>query len=200
MQKKRIIILVVVAFLSTCLCFSQEMKLCFNYDGYWGDWKPCYQWYKVYGSYDGFLLYKNGEHPSEYFFSFKINHRTPPTKKEVKEHNKYNTWWEYSGNVEYYVCDVYPTIKDCFKQFGRPLFKSDLETTEYNEKLSVLRATRIRQQGSFVVKGLTKRTADATIKIAPYSHKTLKPRVYNIWFDNVGFGIDLGGTFFQKSY
>jgi len=200
MQVKRLIILVAVAFLSTCFCFSQEMKFCFNYDGYWGDWKSCYLWYKIYGSYDGFLIYKNGEHPSDYFFNFEIDNRIAPSKKEVKEHTKSNTWWEYTGTVEYYVCDVYPTIKDCFKQFGRPLFKSDLETTEYSNKLSVLRATRIRQQGSFVVKGLTKCTARAKIKIAPYSHKTLKPKVYNIWFDNVGFGIDLGGKYFSESY
>lgn len=200
MQVKRLIILVVVAFLSTCFCFSQEMKFCFNYDGYWGDWKSCYLWYKIYGSYDGFLIYINGEHPSDYFFNFEIDNRIAPSKKEVKEHTKSNTWWEYTGTVEYYVCDVYPTIKDCFKQFGRPLFKSDLETTEYSNKLSVLRATRIRQQGSFVVKGLTKRTARAKIKIAPYSHKTLKPKVYNIWFDDVGFGIDLGGKYFSESY
>lgn len=200
MQVKRFIILVIVAFLSTCCCFSQDMYFCFNYDGYWGDWKSCYQWYRIYGSYNGFLIYVNDEHPSDYFFSFTIDNRTAPSKKEVKEHFKSKTWWEYQGTVEYYVCDVYPTIKDCFKEFGRPLRKSDLKTTEYSGKLSVLRATRIRQQGSFVAQGVTKRTARATIKIAPYSHKTLKPRVYNIYFDNVGFGIDLGGNYFSESY
>jgi hypothetical protein len=152
------------------------------------------------GNYNGFVLYLPWEHPSNYFFSFDIDNRTPPTKKEVKEHSKKGLWWEYTGTVEYYVCDVYPTIKDCFKQFGRPLMKSDLESSEYSSKLSVLRATRIRQQGSFVAKGLTKRTARATIKIAPYSHKSLKPMVYNIWFEDVGFGIDLAGSHFGKSF
>lgn len=199
MQVKRLIILVVVAFMPTCFCFSQNMYFCFNYDGYWGDWESCFQWYKIYGSYNGFLIYESHKHPSEYFFNFEINNRTAPSKKEVKEHFKSNTWWEYQGTVEYYVCDVYPTIKDCFKQFGRPLLKSDLETTEYSSKLSVLRATRLKQQGNFVPKGLTKRTARATIKIAPYSHKKLKPKVYNIWFDDVGFGIDLGRIYFKES-
>ena len=78
--------------------------------------------------------------------------------------------------------------------------KSDLESSEYSSKLSVLRATRIRQQGNFVATGLTKRTARAKIKIAPYSHKFLKPIVYNLWFEDVGCGIDLSSCHFEKSF
>ena len=185
-------------FLGTLTSMSQSKKFCCCYDGYWGNWKSFSA--QMQGNYNGFVLYLPWEHPSNYFFSFDIDNRTPPTKKEVKEHGKKGLWWEYTGTVEYYVCDVYPTIKDCFKQFGRPLMKSDLESSEYSSKLSVLRATRIRQQGNFVARGLTKRTARATIKIAPYSHKFLKPMVYNIWFEDVGFGIDLTGSHFDKSF
>lgn len=185
-------------FLGTLSSMSQIKKFSCYYDGYWGEWSSFSV--KLQGNYNGFVIYPSWEHPSNYYFSFEIDNRTPPTKKEVKEHYKKELWWEYTGTVEYYVCDVYPTIKDCFKQFGRPLMKSDLESSEYSSKLSVLRATRIRQQGNFVTKGLTKRTAKAKIRIAPYSYKSLKPMVYNIWFENVGFGIDLNRSYFENRY
>lgn len=177
---------------------SQSKKFACYYDGYWGNWSSYSA--QMQGNYSGFNLYLPWEHPSNYFFSIDIDNRTPPTKKEVKQHFKNKTWWEYTGTVEYYVCDVYPTIKDCLKEFGRPLMKSDLETTEYSSKLSVLRATRIRQQGSFVAQGYTKRSARATIKIEPYSYKTLKPMVYNIFFDGIGLGLDLDGSYFPSKF
>lgn len=40
-----------------------------------------------------------------------------------------------------------------------------------------------------------KRTTRAKIKIAPYKDH---PVVYNIWFDNVGFGINLETSYFKK--
>lgn len=178
--------------------YSQTKKFACYYDGYWSEWRSFSA--KLNGNYNGFIIYSPWEHPSNYYFSFEIDYRTPPTKKEVKEHFKKKEWWEYRGTVEYYVCDVYPTIKDCLKQYGRPLMKSDVESDDYNGKLSVLRASRIRQQGSFVPRGLTKRTASATIKIAPYSHKTLRPKVYNIWFEGIGFGIDMDNSYFQDRY
>ena len=198
MNHLRLFTIVLFLIIGTISSSSQSKNFACCYDGYWGNWGSCSA--QMQGSYNGFILYQPWEHPSNYYFSFDIDNRTPPTKKEVKEHFKKKIWWEYTGTVEYYVCDVYPTIKDCFKAFDRPLMKSDLESSEYSNKLSVLRATRIRQQGSFVEKGLTKRTARATIKIAPYSHKTLKPKCYNIWFEDVCFGIDLNGSYFQKSY
>jgi len=194
----RNIFVVSLLIIGALVSFSQTKKFCCYYDGYWGNWSTYSA--QMRGNYNGFVLHDSWEHPSNYYFSFEIDHRTPPTKKEVKEHYKKNLWWEYTGSVEYYVCDVYPTIKDCFKQFGRPLKKSDIETTEYNSKLSVLRATKIRQQGSFVANGLTKRTARATIKIAPYSYKNLKPMVYNFWFDGVGFAIDLDWSYFADHF
>ena len=114
-------------FLGTLSSMSQTKKFCCYYDGYWGKWSSFSA--EMRGSYNGFVLYLPWEHPSNYFFSFDIDNRTPPTKKEVKEHGKKGLWWEYTGTVEYYVCDVYPTIRDCFKEFGRPLMKSDLESS-----------------------------------------------------------------------
>lgn len=188
----------IILLLFGVFAYSQTKKFCCYYDGYWSKWRSFSA--QINGNYNGFILYNPWEHPSNYYFSFEIDNRTPPTKKEVKNHYKKDIWWEYQGTVEYYVCDIYPTIKDCFVQFGRPLMKSDLESTDYSNKLSILRATRINQQGSFTLKGLTKRTARAKIKIEPYSHKTLKPKVYNIWFDGIGFGIDLDRSYFKDCF
>jgi len=172
-------------------------KACYYYDGYWSDWKSQYDW-EIKGSYNGFIIYDKFTHPSNYFFKFYVAGRIAPDKKEIKQHYKSKTWWEYGGSVEYYVCDVYPTFKDCIKELGRPLKKEDLETTEYQNKLSILRASYLSKGNSFSPTGLTKKSSPAKIKIAPYPKKSKVPQVYNIWFDGVGLGFDMGWRFFEN--
>ena len=181
------------------IAISQEYKqACYYYDGYWSNWKIQFDW-KIQGSYNGFIIYNKYEHPSNYFFKFYVVGRIAPDKKEIKQHYKTQTWWEYEGSVEYYVCDIYPTFKDCIKQFGRPLLKEDLETMEYQNKLSVLRASYLSKGKSYTPTGLIRKQSPAKIKIAPYPKKSYAPQVYSFVFDGVGMGFDMGWSYFKNS-
>ncbi len=177
--------------------YSHDLSFCYYYDGYWGNWIRKSIYY-IEGNYNGFVIFLSKDHPSKYFFKFSIPDRQAPTKKEIKFHYKNNIWWVYNGYVEYYVCDVYPTFKDCIKQLGRPLRIEDLQTEEYKNKLSLLKASCLSQGKSFSPIGLTKKHSSATIKIAPYKYKDA-PQCYNFYFDGVGFGIDfMGGGFWYE--
>lgn len=163
--------------LFTMFSLSSFAQLCTNsfYNGYWGQWKSHYSeltgtnWFSVYGNYSGFIIYNSYSHPSEYFFKFQINNYTPPTKEDIKFHSKNDIWYEYNGNVEYFINSDYPTIKSALMTHSFPYVENSVENI--------------------------KRTAYATIKIAPYKDH---PKVYNIWFEDVGIAIDLGTMFFKQ--
>ena len=160
---------------------NAQIKTCSWHDGYWGNWishttryhtlPPTYE-YDLSGSESGFIIYKKGDHPSKYIFKFQANNYDVPDKKTIKLHYKNNIWYEYSGTVEYYVTESYPTIEAILKAFEFPHFNCD---SGYNGNPCV------------------KRTANATIKIAPY-HKYAE--CYNIYFDNVAVGIAFDGVHF----
>jgi len=169
------------------------------YNGYWSQWKETdYDWVSIgvkyahirlSGDFDGYCLYYKDSHPSEFFFRFSISDYIQPTKKEIKQHYKTHTKWIYSGTVEYYVCDVYPTFEDCIKELKRPLMKSDMNTSDYQSRLSVIKANQIRKTGHFSPIGYKKVTKNAEIRIMPYKKV---PECYNFIFDNVGYAVDLG--------
>ena len=195
---KRILFSLLMWLISSSL-YSQDFA-CY-YDGYWGNWRP-YAGYEFHigevgitGSYKGFAIYKRGDHPSKYFFNFDITGYAYPSKKDIKQHYKTNTWWVYNGIVEYYVCDVYPTLKDCMRQFKRLLVESDAQGTQYQEKLSLVKASQISQTGRFNAIGFKKVSKNATIKIAPYKEH---PKVYNIYIDDVGYAIDLDNLYWKE--
>ena len=160
---------------------SSQIKVSAYYDGYWGEWEDGavggffmgkvderLPYLKVYGNYSGFCIYYSDSHPSTYTFKFQINNYLTPDKKTRKEHLKNNKWYEYYGTVEYYVNNDRPTIRDILKgETGFVHFPTTKPT--YN--------------------GARKKTASATIKIAPYKEH---PQVYNIWFEGIGVAIDLG--------
>ena len=108
-----------VIIMTMSLSVSAQISTCSWHDGYWGQWKshttrytyipPSYE-YDIYGNYSGFIIYKKGAHPSEYIFKFQANSYSTPDKKTIKYHMKNNLWYEYSGTVEYYVTENYPTI------------------------------------------------------------------------------------------
>lgn len=168
---------------------QSKLRINCYYDGYWGNWTD--YWNRCWGNFGGFILYRDGEHKSNYHFAFHIDGYTPPSKKEIKEHRKNNTWWTYTGTVEYYISDVYPTFKSCLVELGRPLEKRDTESYSYNDKLKLARATNMNKYGEVV--GFTRVKTNATIKIAPYKKH---PETYNIWVDGVGLGIGMNGTYF----
>lgn len=167
---------------------SSQIKVAGYFDGYWGEWENAYisaasiydridyyfPYVKIYGDYSGFCTYLSDTHPSSYTFKFQISNYSEPDKKKKKEYLKANKWYEYSGIVEYYVRDDLPTILDvlkCGSAFGR------IPMIQPSEKSA------------------RKKTARATIQIAPYKDH---PKVYNIWFEGVGVGIDLNTVYFNQ--
>ena len=178
---------------------QKGLSTCYYYNQYWSEWEETeFDWVdirlkaartRVSGDFLGFCLYNRDEHPSNYFFKFKITNYYARTKKDIKEHYKNNTPWVYQGTVEYYICDVYPTFEDCLKELKRPLKQSDINTSDYQQRLSLVRANKIRKTGSFTPIGLKRVVKNAEIRIMPYKKYI---RCYNFFFDNVGYAIDLG--------
>lgn len=170
--------LLFLALFAICTNFAKgQLSTNAYYDGYWGGWKQQYiqgysmrtDYYQVYGNYYGFIVFRKGDHPSKYVFKFNIDNTIMPTKKEIKYHYKQKIWYEYSGSVEYFVSESDPTIKGILRQWGFPLYSYD--------------------SNSHKGEPIAKRVAKAKIKIEPYKDH---PRVYNIWFDDVGIALDLG--------
>lgn len=161
----RLIALLLLSLFPTNM-FSQEITYC--YKGSWSSWTSAPGNIYKYNDGSGFLLKTAGQ---VVFFSFEINNYNAPTKKEIKEHLRSNTWFEYSGVVEYYVNDSYPTSEDIAKHchLVYPDPRHDITP-------NVLR------------------TCKATIKVAPYKKE---PECYNIFFDGIGIGISVRGLKFS---
>ncbi len=85
-------------------------------------------------------------------------------------------WNVYSGTVEYFLESNYRNIRDKFKSCG-----------QYSNNAFV-RQDEFGKQNRKVV-------SKATIWV----EKGSKPQVYNIWFDDVGFAIDLRNVNFKAS-
>ena len=102
-----------------------------------------------------------------------IHIRKQPIKRE-KQIERIKKWLEYSGTVEYYVSESYPTIKDIITKKQFPLISP---TTA--------------KEGEPCVK----RTTKARISIEP--SYTFYPRNYAFWFDGIGVGINLNDFFFD---
>ena len=157
-------------------CTFAQLSTCAYIDGYWGKWKPQYfkhsgeVIYDAIGSNSGFTVFSKFNHPSNYCFRFQISSYTPPSKDMIKYHYKNNIPFEYNGYVEYFVSDYHPTIKSALKAVE---FVS-VSSGDYNS---------------------SKRTAKAIIKILPYKKH---PKCYNIFFEDVGIGIDLGSWEFNN--
>lgn len=168
---------------------SYAISFSFYYDGFWGRWQEDnINGIACYGNYSGFVCYWDyhdgygfwQDHPSDWFFKFQIKSYVEPSKKEKKQHLKKNVWYEYTGVVEYYISDEYQDIKS--------ILKSSIDYTISH----FVRPSRHRvEEGKMPC---VKRTAQATIKIAPYKDH---PKVYNIFFEGVGIAIDLGNTYFK---
>lgn len=178
MKKK---ILAFLIFVITANAIKAQIATCSWHDGYWGQWKSHssslgarYNDFSLFGNYSGFIIYKKGAHPSEYIFKFQAYSYVTPDKQTIKSHLKNNLWYEYSGTVEYYVTENYPTIAAILKAFDFPYFNCNSGSP-----------------GNPCVK----RTANAIIKIAPYKKR---PQCYNIYFDDIGVGIDMENSYFDQ--
>lgn len=128
---------------------------------------------QINGSISGVEIRENGTQPWDWCFKFEFDNYYKPDKKSRKEHQKNNTWFEYSGWVEYYVTDDYPTIQKVLEHYQFPMIQPTGDSAR------------------------AKRRARATIKIAPYKKA---PECFNIYFDGVGVGLSFSECPFDKSY
>lgn len=158
-----------------CISFDSlaQLKGAGYFDGYWSNWVPMGD-AKIHGNYDGFILYVDTEGPWEYRFKLTVNNMVFPNKKQRKKDIKDGKWYEFTGTVEFYTTNAYPTILSIFRA----------------QKGIMFAPAKLKDGRSSI-----KMTSRAKIKIAPF--KDL-PEVYNIWFDNVGVGIDLNGQYFPN--
>lgn len=185
-------ILLTILLMLPFVCDAQvpTLKTCAYVHGYWTDWQTRNVYYSLLGSsnkqlrmmlkyntssgvFTGMEFRREFANEWEWCFKFEIDNYYRTTKKERKSHTKANKWYEYSGWVEYYVTDEYPTIEKVLEAYKFPLIEPKGQTAR------------------------AKRRARATIKIAPYKKE---PECFNIYFDGVGVGISFNKWPFKKSY
>ena len=154
---------IVTAVLFTTLSISvSAQRVSYCYKGEWSSWED----------YPG-RTFKNENNTNivlktpggKQYFAFNITNFTPPSKKDLKAHQKSGEFFEFTGTVEYCVNDKYPTAEALAKSCTFVL-----PNPRYDETPTVTRRTH------------------ATISVAPYKKK---PVVFNIWFDNIGIAISL---------
>ena len=126
----------------------------FSMDGYWGSWKPLYNW-AYYGTPDDFIVYAKHNHPSNYCFHIRIKNFNP----QWVQNNEYQS---YAGTI------AYTTSLNAYDIAQNSKWFVDVEL-------------------GLLSHGEYSRTRSANIRI----QKTGKLFYYNIFFDDVGFGITI---------
>lgn len=181
-MKTKTLVLTFICCIAFAFNATAQVSLSYYYDGYWSNW---WRYERVFdsvhakGTFDGFCLYTSGSHPSEFFFKFFISNPSKYSDYEIKQIYKSKGWLEYSGIVEYYVTDDYPTIKSQLKAIQQHKLVWGSIGGDYNERGYDL-------YGGIAVK----RTAKATINVQPYKPRH-NWRCYNIYFDDVAIGISV---------
>lgn len=186
-MKRKILFLLLLMFSYSYRVIGQhQLYTCAYVHGYWTDWYNRYSYsgcdYKYWArkhdyneTFCGLTFADRYEDKWDWFLNIQINDYVKPDKKEIKRHLKSGIWYEYSGTVEYYVSDEFPTI---------------IKVLEYS-KFPFISPT-YKSKGSVV-----KRTAKAIIKIEPYKKA---PRFFKIYFDGCGIAIDWVNLPFDKKY
>lgn len=166
----------IIFLISVLMCYSfnssAQIKFSAYFDGFWSPWGESAD-ARVYGNYEGFVVHTVSEGPWNYRFKFTIHDFKVPNKKQRKKDIKANRYYEFSGTVEYYVSDIYPSAISAFRENKGPHFLP----------------TKNRRGNP-----AKKITSKATIRVAPFKDV---PRTYNIWYDGVALGIDLNTTYFS---
>lgn len=165
------IILLILIFISINAYGQRAFSYCKYIKGYWGEWQNSVSYSSgevLQGTYDEFIIYYKTYHPSEYILKVKINglviESSKKEKARMKAAIKANTWYQYSGTVEYFT-----TSNTDFKQ----------QFALWPNGVIAPKATDTDARSNI---------RPATITIQPFKKN---PQVYNIWFDGYGIGIQL---------
>ena len=166
--KIRLIIIFLIAGVTSA--FSQALIKSTNYnvDGYWGKWEHLYLGLGMTGTYSSFVIHDNSKHPSQYGCKITIyNYNDNISKKEKKRRRKKNEWYTYNGTIEIFLDEHENTTRKWVESFG--------------ENFCCF--------GNYKgAKGSTTATYAAKIMIAPYKKY---PQTYNIMFDGYAIGFIL---------
>ena len=157
------IFLIITCILGYFLNSSAQISTCFRLNGVWGDWKEATYTFKVSGTVKNGYLYSN--QPYDFQLHWTIDNYTSPSKKLKKQYKKEKKWFKYTGWVEYFVNENYPTIESLIRRNYIELWPSGNDS------------------------GSVKRRAKAEIWVDP-DYKEI-PRVINLFFDGVGVGVIL---------
>lgn len=170
---KRLFLFLLVAMLSFT---ANAIGFNFWYDNCWHGWVTSTS--DGTGSWNDFKIYYRSEGISNYVIRVTIDNPILPDLKERKRMMKENQWMEFTGTIEYFICDDYPTAYDIWKKrdhgWARGALRGDgfisyvYHDLQWNERPT----KRIKKS--------------ATIRIAPFKKNI---EAYNIWWDNVGLGI-----------
>ncbi len=164
---KKLFCFLVVVFTIGKISFSQgvEFKYAKYIDGFWDKWEDSHL-YVIRGNIDDFVIYYHYDHPSEYIMRIKIYYYSE--EKKLKKLRLKNGWYEYDGIVEYFT------------------YEYSANYTHFNIKEWPHSCVKIKNNLHWNDKYITKNTRQAKIMIQAKGAKC-----YNIFFDNIGLGIDI---------
>lgn len=171
---KKLVLFIFFALICS-VAYSQWIKTAVNQNGTWYPWRQGHG-VTLSGSWDYFAVHSIYYDSSRFYFKIKIDNFTIPPKKVRKDHLKSNTWYEYSGYIEYWIDDDHLD------------FISALE----DEALKLLPGAAVPWL-QFGGRPSIVKKSPAKIMIQPYKSY---PQLFNIWFEGIGYAF----YFFDKGY
>jgi hypothetical protein len=160
---KKYIFIIIFIISNSLYLYAGGYNVCI--DGIWGTWNQPYGFYVSWPE-NEMLFYDEHLHPSQYFLKVTLFSYYTPSKEEKKRRRKNNEWYEFKGEVEYFLnkrSDLNDNWNDRWRGF--PLYRDIL----YKEKEDCI-----------------PNKMDAKILIAPYKDT---PHVVNIFFSNIGIAM-----------
>lgn len=122
-------------------------------------------------------LYLRNDEAWNYFCKIKIDNFIIPPMKEIRKHIKNNQWYNYDCQVEFFYNVEYPSIEECFANYGGFVVNSK----DPNAK---------------------KRVVEAKVTLNPhffYAGTQQYPNMcLNLWIDNIAFAISYNSNIYFK--
>ena len=173
---KRIIFIIILAFISVGLYSTNWIKTAVYQNGTWYPWREG-SYVTLSGTWNFFAVHSEHNDASQFYFRIKIDNFTIPSKKVRKEHIKNNKWYEYSGYIEYWIDDEH---MDFVSAIGK------------DSSLGVV-PDAVTPWGKYDGRPVIAKKSPAIIQIQPYKNN---PQLFNIWFEGIGYAF----YFYSKGY
>ena len=150
--------------------YADGFSTCFCYKGQWSTWEKHYfpsSYLREYNDWQISCTYGPGKHIIG--LQLKSSGGNEYFSFLISDYQSGKK--DCTGTVEYYVNDTYPTAEALARanHFVKPNYRTDITPS-------------------------VKRTAKARIKIV---NNGSKPATFNLWFDNIGIGIDVQNVYWH---